>query len=52
MRLFIIVLFIKMRWNILEEEWIDIPKWDGESSLHCHILYCSLLHNLSEMKKK
>lgn len=52
MRLFITALFIKMLWNILEEEWIDILKWDQGSSLQCHILYCSVLHNLSEMKKK
>lgn len=52
MRLFITLLFIKMLWNILEEEWIDILKWHEESSLQCHILYCSVLHNLSEMKKK
>lgn len=52
MRLFITALFIKMLWNILEEEWIDILQWDEESSLQCPILYCSVLHNLSEMKKK
>lgn len=52
MRLFITALFIKMLWNILEEEWIDILKWDQGSSLQCRILYCSVLHNLSEMKKK
>lgn len=52
MRLFITALFIKMLWNILEEEWIDILKWDHGSRLQCHILYCSVLHNLSEMKKK
>lgn len=46
------VRFIKMLWNILEEEWIDILKWDEGSSLQCHILYCSMLHNLSEMKEK
>lgn len=39
--------------NIVEEEeWADILKWDGGSRLQCHILYCSVLHNLSEMKKK
>ena len=45
--------FIRRVWNILEEEeWVDIHKWDRESRLQCHILYCSVLHNLSEMKKK
>lgn len=45
--------FIRPVWNILEEEeWVDIHKWDRESRLQCHILYCSVLHNLSEMKKK
>lgn len=45
--------FIRPVWNILgEEEWADIHKWDRESCLQCHILYCSVLHNLSEMKKK
>lgn len=45
--------FIRLVWNILEEEeWVDIHKWDRESRLQCHILYCSVLHNLSEMKKK
>lgn len=47
------LLFIRPVWNILEEEeWVDIHKWDRESRLQCHILYCSVLHNLSEMKKK
>lgn len=45
--------FIRLVWNILEEgEWVDILKWDGGSCLQCHILYCSVLHNLSQMKKK
>lgn len=45
--------FIRLVWNILEgEEWPDILKWDKESCLQCRILYCSVLHNLSEMKKK
>ena len=47
------MVFIRPVWNILEEEeWVDIHKWDRESRLQCHILYCSVLHNLSEMKKK
>lgn len=52
MMLFTTARFIKMLWNIVEEERIDILKWDKGSSLQCHILYCSVLHNLSEMKKK
>ena len=45
--------FIRRVWNIVEEEeWVDIHKWDKESRRQCHILYCSALHNLSEMKKK
>lgn len=45
--------FIRPVWNIVgEEEWVEIHKWDRESRLQCHILYCSALHNLSEMKKK
>lgn len=54
MKLFITTLYL-LEWlrNILEEEeWADILKWDRESRLQCHILYCSVLHNLSENEKE